>query len=122
MLDGNSIETRLGNIDGKYTNDDVEQIKKNLSEISDSSYDSRIKKALEQLKNDSSSLFEKESLKTFSPKFLNILENIQDESHRGLHLVYSQFRTLEGIGIFKLILEHYNFVEFVIKEKWKWRN
>mgnify|MGYP001296600370 CR=1 FL=1 len=116
LLDGNSIETRLSNIDGEYTNDDVEQIKKNLSEISDSSYDSRIKKALEQLKNDSSSLFEKESLKTFSPKFLNMLENIQDESHRGLHLVYSQFRTLEGIGIFKLILEHYNFVQFKLKK------
>ena len=116
LLDGNNVESRLNNVDGEYTTDDAEQIKKNLSEISDSSYDSRIKKALEQLKNDGSSIFEKESLKTFSPKFLNILENIQDESHRGLHLVYSQFRTLEGIGIFKLILEHHNFVQFKLKK------
>ena len=45
-----------------------------------------------------------------------MLENIQDESHRGLHLVYSQLRTLEGIGIFKLVLEHNGFAQFKIKK------
>ena len=33
-----------------------------------------------------------------------------------LHLIYSQFRTLEGIGILKLVLEANGFVEFKIKK------
>ena len=47
---------------------------------------------------------------------LNVLENINDENHYGLHLVYSQFRTLEGIGIFSLILKANGFAEFKIKK------
>ena len=34
-----------------------------------------------------------------------MLENIEDPKNSGLHLIYSQFRTLEGIGVFKLVLE-----------------
>ena len=44
-----------------------------------------------------------------------MLENIQNPDHIGLNLVYSQFRTLEGIGIFKLVLEANGFVEFKLK-------
>ena len=47
---------------------------------------------------------------------MHILENIQDPEHKGLHLVYSQFRTLEGIGILKLILESNGFEQFKIKK------
>ena len=116
LMDGNNIDVRMNDVDGKYAQDDADNIKKELAEVSDSSYDSRIKKALEQLKQDAASIFEKESLKTYSPKFLHMLENILDENHQGLHLVYSQFRTLEGIGIFKLILEHHGFVQFKLKK------
>lgn len=48
----------------------------------------------------------------YSPKYLQILQNIKNEENRGLHLLYSQFRTLEGVGIFKLILEANGFIEF----------
>ena len=116
MLDGNNIEARLDNVDGEYTTDDAEVLRKELDELSDSSYESRIKKALNQLKEGGESVFNKESLKTYSPKFLHMLENIQDPSHTGLHLVYSQLRTLEGIGIFKLVLEYNGFVQFKIKK------
>ena len=53
----------------------------------------------------------KEGLARYSPKFLNILENIEDPQNIGLHLLYSQFRTLEGIGILKIILEYHGFAE-----------
>jgi hypothetical protein len=56
-------------------------------------------------------------LSKYSPKFVKILENIKNESNHGLHLLYSQFRTLEGIGIFKLVLEANGFVEFKISKK-----
>lgn len=51
----------------------------------------------------------------YSPKFLKILQNITNRAHEGLHLIYSQFRTIEGIGILKLILEANGFAEFKIK-------
>ena len=63
-----------------------------------------------------------EALQTYSPKFLNILENIRDPAHVGLHLIYSQFRTLEGIGILKLVLEANGFAQFkIVKDGLTWK-
>jgi hypothetical protein len=60
-------------------------------------------------------------LSMYSPKFVKILENIKKKDNRGLHLLYSQFRTLEGIGIFKLVLEANGFVEFkIVKKSGEW--
>jgi hypothetical protein len=56
-----------------------------------------------------------EGLAIYSPKFLAMLENIEDPEHKGLHLVYSQFRSMEGIGIFCLTLEANGFARFKIK-------
>jgi hypothetical protein len=47
--------------------------------------------------------------------FLAMLENIEDPEHQGLHLIYSQFRSMEGIGIFSLVLEANGFAKFKIK-------
>jgi hypothetical protein len=41
---------------------------------------------------------------------LNIIEN------SGLHLIYSQFRTLEGIGIFSMVLDQNGFAQFKIAQ------
>jgi hypothetical protein len=57
-----------------------------------------------------------EGLEQYSPKFLRILENIRDPENIGLHLLYSQFRTIEGIGIMKLILEANGFTQFRISK------
>jgi hypothetical protein len=43
-------------------------------------------------------------------------ENIISPENMGLHMIYSQFRTLEGIGIFSLILEANGFSRFKIKK------
>jgi hypothetical protein len=45
-----------------------------------------------------------------------MLNNIQDPDNKGLHLVYSQFRTLEGIGIFSLVLKTNGFSHFKVKK------
>jgi hypothetical protein len=55
-----------------------------------------------------------ESLKMYSPKFYVMIENIQSDDHPGLHLVYSQFRSMEGIGIFALALEANGYARFKI--------
>ena len=63
-----------------------------------------------------------DNLERYGPKMAAILDNITNKDHRGLHLVYSQFRTLEGIGVFKIVLEANGFAEFKIKnteQGWK---
>ena len=78
-------------------------------------YKNRIDTALEQLAENEEYL-SKEGLEKYSPKFVKLLENIQQEENVGLHLIYSQFRTIEGIGILKLILEANGYAEFKIKK------
>jgi hypothetical protein len=79
-------------------------------------YEAAITKAIRDLKVSAGSFLIPEELAIYSPKFLHLLHNILDKSHIGLHLVYSQFRTLEGIGIIKLILETNGFSQFKIKQ------
>jgi hypothetical protein len=79
-------------------------------------YQAAITKAIRDLKVSAGSFLIPEELATYSPKFLHLLHNILDKQHIGLHLVYSQFRTLEGIGIIKLILEANGFSQFKIKQ------
>ncbi len=79
-------------------------------------YQAAITKAIRDLKVSAGSFLIPEELATYSPKFLHLLQNILDKQHVGLHLVYSQFRTLEGIGIIKLILETNGFSQFKINK------
>ena len=79
-------------------------------------YEKKLKESLKLLEKNAQKFLSREALKIYSPKFLNIYENIVEQDHKGLHLVYSQFRTLEGIGILKLVLEANGFVEFRIKK------
>jgi hypothetical protein len=112
-LDAVSIAERLDNPDGKYTEDDVEELKGAHRRV-DPTYVRRIAKILEDLKTRAGQYLTQEALMTYSPKFLHILDNIRDDNHIGLHLFYSTFRTVEGIGIMKLVLEQNGFAEFKI--------
>jgi hypothetical protein len=79
-------------------------------------YERAINRALADLKDGEARYLSREGLAQCSPKFAKILENITNVDNSGLHLVYSAFRTLEGIGILKLILEANGFVEFKLKK------
>ena len=85
------------------------------------SYEERIKDALKQLDENREKYLTPEKLTIYSPKFLNLLENILDPTYVGLHLMYTQFRTLEGIGIFSLILKANGFTQFKIKKDVEWQ-
>lgn len=87
-----------------------------LNEVGGVSYKERLDVAIRNIKEHSSDFLTPEALQTYSPKFLHMLENIQDEAHLGLHLVYSQFRTAEGIGIFSMVLEKNGFARFRLKK------
>lgn len=107
-IDAASKEERINNVDGTYEIDD-------LNNIDNKNYDDRIEEALTKLNENKEEYLSYEGLEKYSPKFLNIIKNIDDKKHRGCHLIYSQFRKLEGIGILKLALEANGYAQFKIK-------
>jgi hypothetical protein len=123
ILDAKSADEKLENVDGLYEADDVSA---DASAAGPGpalgtatilhSYQDRINAALAALEAGKKEYLTPDALQLYSPKFLNILENVKDEHYKGLHLIYSQFRTLEGIGILKLIFEANGFAQFKIKK------
>jgi hypothetical protein len=99
-----------GDADGEVEGEAV------IEKLADSTYEKRISLAMRYLETHASNFLSLDGLETYSPKFLHMLENITDKDHLGLHLVYSQFRTLEGIGLFKMVLEYNGFTQFKIKK------
>jgi hypothetical protein len=87
-----------------------------LQDIGGTTYIERLQNKLKDMEEHSNDFFTPEALQTYSPKFLHILENIQDDEYKGLHLLYSQFRTAEGIGLFTLVLNKNGFTQFKIKK------
>lgn len=51
-------------------------------------------------------------LMKYSPKYVEIIKNITSEEHVGLHLLYSQFRNIEGLDIFSMALDVNGFKRF----------
>ena len=118
-VDAIKATERLENPNGEHTTDEVEELTQEISEKVDTTYDKRITAALIQLKKGMMRFLTKPpqgELHIYSPKFLAMLENIQDPQHEGLNLIYSQFRKLEGIGIFSLVLEANGFARFKIRK------
>jgi hypothetical protein len=87
-----------------------------LDSFGDVEYKTAIAQAYAVIKKYKSDFLSPEKLEIYSPKFLKMLQNIEDPEHKGLHLVYSQFRSMEGIGIFALVLEANGFAQFKIKK------
>ena len=113
LKQGNAIESKQDIEDvreGEIEGDEV------LNDIGGTTYMERLTHKLESLSEHSNDFLTPEALQTYSPKFLHMLENIQDSDHAGLHLVYSQFRTAEGIGLFTLVLNKNGFTQFKIKK------
>ena len=116
LLDGANVEEKLNNPDGLYEQDDANALKQMIEKEQDASYPVRIYRALEALEVSSEKYLSMKGLSVYSPKFYTLYQNIISESNKGLHLIYSQFRTLEGIGIFELVLKYNGFVKFQLKK------
>jgi hypothetical protein len=87
-----------------------------LDKIGGHDYKQRLDNSLKNVTENGNEFLTPDALTRYSPKFLHMLENIQDPEYMGLHLVYSQFRTMEGIGLFSLVLEKNGFTRFKIKK------
>lgn len=116
IFDALPIEQQLQNIDGLNQREDVDKIKKIEKQQTDTSYRDRIEKALKLLFKNRRKYLTPKALEIYSPKFLKVLQNITSPNNPGLHLIYSQFRTIEGIGVLSLILEANGFRKFTIKK------
>lgn len=113
----------IGDVDD--AGDDVDGVEDTVEPIGepDAPYNEQIETALELLTNGPSIedpevkinyLLTENLTKYCSPKFAKIIENIMDENNEGLHLLYSAFRTIEGVGILRRILLENGFAEFKI--------
>jgi hypothetical protein len=87
-----------------------------LEDLGGTTYMERLKNKMKEMEQNSENFFTPEALQTYSPKFLHILENIQDPQYKGLHLLYTQFRTAEGVGLFTLVLNKNGFTQFKIRK------
>ena len=100
----------------KFAQNETDIDNNNDETSSDNNYNEQLVSALKLLEDNGREFLSDVGLQKYSPKFLNILENLQDPKYKGLHLIYSQFRTLEGIGILRLVLLYNGFKEFKLKK------
>jgi hypothetical protein len=116
VLDATTVEERVENVDGRYSSEDKDKIKETMSEVVDKSYGDRIVEAMRKLKEQSADFLSMDALETYGPKMRSIVERIKNPDNKGLNLVYSQFRTLEGVGVLSEALEANGFARFKIKK------
>ena len=94
------INTILRKNNTKIELDESEEI---ITSVTSKDYIRKIDKSLDNLRANRDKYLSKTALRQYSPKFLEILNRIEKEE--GLILVYSDFRKMEGIGIFAEVLE-----------------
>jgi hypothetical protein len=113
IKEGTRLEAKQDVTDQREAEIEGDEILENIGGIT---YKERLDHAIKNIEQHGDDFLTPEALQIYSPKFLHILENIQDPEYQGLHLVYSQFRTAEGIGVFSLTLEKNGFARFNIKK------
>lgn len=78
-------------------------------------YVAAIQNAILALRQRGDEFFSKEALKVYSPKFQKVIDNL--ETSQGPALIYSNFKTLEGLGLFGISLEFQkNYIRLDIKQ------
>ena len=83
----------------------------NTKNVKEEDYETRIQTALNQLRTDPSLPLQKDNLGMYSPKMVSILKRM--EEIQGIHLIYSFYKTLEGIGIFREVLLANGWKQFI---------
>lgn len=114
ILDIVSLQEEIANVDGRHEEDDKNEVEAKRKVNRDTNYENRIKDAIKALKANAGKYLIPSGLQIYSPKFLALYKNIIENS--GLHLIYSQFRTLEGIGIFSMVLDQNGFAQFKLAQ------
>jgi hypothetical protein len=74
------------------------------------------KEKLANMKENADDYFSKSALAIYSPKYLEMLNRLQDDANVGNHLIYTQFLSMEGIAAICLTLNHNGFAQFKIRK------
>ena len=75
---------------------------------------------LDRLRKDPARYLSEKALATFSPKMLRMLKNVKESTGKN-QFVYSQYRNLEGLGVFTAILDANGWQQYkIIKEAGQW--
>lgn len=112
-----AIDGEVDDDENEENEDDETNKNRPLSPKELDTYNERIGNTIKKLAKNADKLLTLEALDAVcSPKFARIFENINDPDNEGLHLLYSQFRTLEGIGIFKLVMDANGYAEFNVQK------
>ena len=98
-----------GKMDDEGKEEKHDQVKNDDEEEVDENDDSML---IHMMRSEPEKYLTKKALEIYSPKFLEMLKNIQHKKHEGLHLVQSQFRNAEGISLFSEVLKANGFAEF----------
>jgi hypothetical protein len=80
----------------------------------DKEYQTALNSALSKLYTDAKKYLTPEALKSYSPKFAEIVPKLN--ACVGKALVYSQFRTVEGLGVLSLALKANGWCELALKK------
>lgn len=119
----------FGNLEQNRTEDDVvveepdlPDVEKEIDDITTSNYKIDVENFMRNLKNNVTQFLSMNVLPDdpeglpplvkYSPKYVEIIKNITSDEHQGLHLLYSQFRNMEGLGIFSMALDVNGFKRF----------
>ena len=101
--------------DDEDSDDETEKLdksKKDLQKKTKQEYENMLSKAMKDLMT--SDYLSPENLRRmYSPKYAKMLDDIQESP--GSVLIYSQFRTMEGLGIFSKVLDSQGYKEIVIR-------
>lgn len=124
-MDGMNDKDKLNLEDGSASVDEVDIAEKNKSimsvgkDVVNYTYQQNLIEAYNKLVSNADKYLSLEALELYSPKFKNIIENIivlnGNPMTSGKHLIYSQFRSLEGIGILSAAMKQNGFGVFDIK-------
>jgi hypothetical protein len=119
-LDNEDVGEVAAALDGSHEADDADALARERSEVVDDTYAARIQAAVSALVRRRDEFLTPEGLSQYSPKFAAVLDNIlsasADPARDGLHLIYSSFRNLEGIELFRHTLEANGFSQFKLKK------
>lgn len=99
--------------------EDEEADAENIDKKVQKEYETQLKKAMAALRAEDAPLALKKLHDMYSPKFAKMTQTIMESP--GSCLLYSQFRTVEGLGVMRLVLEEAGFVEIdVHKHDGEW--
>jgi len=112
------FKDKMDNLKKKETNENNANAEGDeiMDEIGGETYKQQIDALVSNIQEKPEDFLTKEALEMYSPKFLQLLNNITSPDHEGLHLIYSQFRTVEGITLICEILKFHGYAQFKISK------